>query len=85
MRKINVSARKGVEVKKILIVDDHPLIRNGLRNLISYEPDLEIACESSTGEQTLKLVEEYELDLVILDISLPDINGFEILSRLRNF
>jgi len=69
---------------KILIVDDHPLIRNGLKNIISYESDMEIVCESSTGEQVVKLVKKHELDLVILDISLPDINGFEVLIRLKN-
>ena len=69
---------------KILIVDDHPIIRNGLKNIISYEHDMKIVCESSTGQQVIELAEKNELDIVILDIFLPDINGFDVLIKLRH-
>lgn len=69
---------------KILIVDDHPIVRNGLKNIISDESDMKIVCESSTGQQVVDLVKKNEIDIVILDISLPDISGFEVLTRLRN-
>jgi two-component system, NarL family, invasion response regulator UvrY len=68
---------------KIMIVDDHPIVRSGLKNIISDESDMKIVCESSTGQQAVDLVKKNELDLVILDISLPDINGFEVLDKLR--
>jgi len=69
---------------KIMIVDDHPIVRSGLKNIISDESDMQIVCEASSGKQVEKLVRENDLDIIILDISLPDISGFEILTRLRN-
>jgi two-component system, NarL family, invasion response regulator UvrY len=68
---------------KIMIVDDHPIVRSGLKNIISDESDMKIVCESSTGQQAVDLVKKNELDIVILDISLPDINGFEVLDKLK--
>ena len=68
---------------KILIVDDHPIVRNGLKNIIHDESDMRIVCESSTGLQVVDLVKKHKLDIVILDISLPDINGFEVLGKLK--
>jgi two-component system, NarL family, invasion response regulator UvrY len=69
---------------KIMIVDDHPIVRSGLKNIISDESDMQIVCEASAGKQVEELVRENDLDIIILDISLPDISGFEILTRLRN-
>ena len=69
---------------KIMIVDDHPIVRSGIKNIISDESDMQIVCEASSGKQVEKLVRENDLDIIILDISLPDISGFEILTRLRN-
>jgi len=69
---------------KILIVDDHPIVRNGLKNIISDESDMKVVCESSTGQQVVDLVKKHKLDIVILDISLPDISGFEVLTKLKN-
>ena len=69
---------------KIMVVDDHPIVRSGIKNIISDESDMQIVCEASSGKQVEKLVRENDLDIIILDISLPDISGFEILTRLRN-
>ena len=67
-----------------MIVDDHPIVRSGLKNIISDEKDMQIVCEASTGNQAMEMVSKIEMDIIVLDISLPDISGFEILTRLNN-
>jgi two-component system, NarL family, invasion response regulator UvrY len=67
---------------KLLIVDDHPIVRAGLRRLLAMEPGLEIA-EAATGPEAVKAFREQRPDLVILDLNLPGISGLEVLGRLR--
>ena len=56
---------------RILIADDHGLVRAGLRSLLNSEPDLDVVGEASTGDETLRLATELGPDLVLLDISMP--------------
>jgi DNA-binding NarL/FixJ family response regulator len=70
-------------VKKVLIVDDHPMMRQGLAQLIDNEPDLKVAAEADTGGQGLDIVVKEKLDLAVLDISLPDKNGLELIKDIR--
>ena len=67
----------------ILIVDDHPVFRFGLRALIGAEPDMQIIGEATNGTEALALAANQPLDLVLMDIKLPDINGLEVTRRLR--
>jgi DNA-binding NarL/FixJ family response regulator len=69
--------------KRILIVDDHPMMRQGLAQLISSEPDLTVGCEADTASQALELVASQKPDLVLLDISLPDKNGLELIKDIH--
>jgi DNA-binding NarL/FixJ family response regulator len=69
--------------KTILIVDDHPMLRQGLAQLINSEPDLTVGNEADTAGQALDLVAARKPDLVLLDISLPDKNGLELIKDLR--
>jgi two-component system, NarL family, response regulator DegU len=71
------------KVIRILIADDHDLIRQGLKRIISFEEDMEIAFEAENGEKALKLLEQHELDVVILDCNMPIMNGIEVLRSLR--
>jgi DNA-binding NarL/FixJ family response regulator len=71
------------DVKKILIVDDHPLLRAGWASLIRPESDLEICGSVATVEAALGLVESTLPDLVITDISLPDRTGFELIAEMK--
>lgn len=64
--------------KRILIVDDHPMMRQGLAQLITSEPDLMVQAEADNARQALELVTSKKPDLVLLDISLPDKNGLEL-------
>jgi DNA-binding NarL/FixJ family response regulator len=62
---------------KILIVDDHEFIRQGLRAVIEKQPGWEVVAEAVTGREAIALTEQYEPDVVIMDVSMPDLNGLE--------
>jgi two-component system, NarL family, invasion response regulator UvrY len=68
---------------KILIADDHPLFRQGLKNAFSETPDIEVVGEADNGNDVLGKVREYELSLVLLDISMPGKGGLEVLKQLK--
>ncbi len=68
---------------RILIADDHPVLRSGLRVLLAADPDLEVIGEAGTGEETLRLAEELGPDVVLLDIGLPGESGIETVRRLK--
>jgi two-component system invasion response regulator UvrY len=67
----------------ILVVDDHALIRKGLKMLLEESPDFEVKGEAETGAQAIKMVREQHFDLVLLDISLPDKHGMDVLKQLK--
>ena len=69
--------------KRVLIVDDHPMMRQGLAQLIDNEPDLKVGAEADNAGQALNLMTEQKLDLVLLDISLPDKNGLELIKDIH--
>lgn len=71
--------------KSILIVDDHPMMRQGLAQLINHERDLAASCEAGTASQALNMVVARKPDLVIVDISLPDKNGLELIKDIQVF
>ena len=68
--------------KKILVVDDDPMVRVFLNQSLSFA-SFEVV-EASGGLQGLKLAQELELDLVLLDVRMPDLDGTEVLHRLRS-
>ena len=68
---------------KVIIADDHPLFRRGLKHAFSETPDIEVVDEAETGEELLDKVRGLDLRLVLLDISLPGKGGLEILKQLR--
>ncbi|MCG6939910.1 MAG: response regulator transcription factor [Thiohalocapsa sp.] len=68
---------------RILIVDDHPLVRTGLRNLIETEPDLTICAEAGSVRDALKAARDEKPDLALIDISLEDGNGIELVRRIK--
>ena len=68
---------------RVLIADDHPVLRTGLRVLLGADPDLEVVGEAGTGEETLRLAEELRPDVVLLDIGMPGENGIETVRRLK--
>jgi len=69
--------------KTILIVDDHPLVREGLKVVIQRSPKFEVVGEAGTAREGLQMAEGLKPDLVLLDISLPDESGLELARRIR--
>ncbi len=70
---------------KILIADDHSLMRQGLRQLLEMEDDLEVLGEAGSGQETLKKVRKLQPDIVLLDINFPDMSGLEVLKSLSSY
>jgi two-component system, NarL family, invasion response regulator UvrY len=68
---------------RILIADDHAVVRGGLRQFFQATPDLDLAGEASSGAEALELVRQQHWDVVLLDIALPDLNGFVVLRHLK--
>jgi len=68
---------------RLLVVDDHELVRIGLRHILSGYPAIHIAAEAADGETAIRLNREIKPDVVILDVSLPGLSGFEVTSRLK--
>jgi DNA-binding NarL/FixJ family response regulator len=66
---------------KVLIVDDHPIVRAGLRRLLAAEPGMELA-EAASGHEAMTLVRSFQPDVMILDLNLPGVGGFDIIARL---
>jgi len=69
---------------KILIADDHPIVRAGFKQAISDMPDMLVADEASNGQEVLQLIGKKDYDLVLLDISMPGRSGLEILKDLKS-
>jgi DNA-binding NarL/FixJ family response regulator len=68
--------------RRILIIDDHPMMRQGLAQLINNEPDLVVCSEADTAAQALQILTAKKPDLVLADISLPDKNGIEMIKDM---
>ncbi len=68
---------------RVLIVDDHPLMRDGTQTLLGQYPDIQIVGASALGNDGLRLVQELEPDVLILDLHLPDVSGVEVARQVR--
>ncbi len=75
--------KNAVSKQRILIVDDHPMMREGLAQLIDHEPDLIVASQADTAAQALQVMTVSLPDLLLLDISLPDRNGLEVIKDVH--
>ena len=68
---------------RIIIVDDHPIFRAGLKQIINKEPGMKVVGEAENAKQFYRILSEVDWDLIVLDISLPGESGIEILKELR--
>jgi len=62
---------------KVLLAEDHILVREGTRELVRHEPDMEVVGEAGDGEEAIKLANRLHPDVVIMDINMPKVNGIE--------
>jgi DNA-binding NarL/FixJ family response regulator len=67
----------------LMIVDDHPLFRQGLRRVLETETDMEVVIEIADGEEALRMARELAPDVVLMDINLPSMNGMQVTRRLK--
>jgi DNA-binding NarL/FixJ family response regulator len=67
---------------RVLIADDHPLFRGGLRSLLESVDDLEVCGEATTGEEAVKLARSASPDVVVMDLNMPDLGGIEATRRI---
>jgi DNA-binding NarL/FixJ family response regulator len=72
-----------MEKAKVMLVDDHVLVREGTRELLEREDDLEIVAEAGDGEQAVRLASDCSPDIVIMDIALPKLNGIEATKQIK--
>ena len=68
---------------KILIADDHAIVRQGLKQTVAEEPDMTVAGEAQNAQETLKLAREQEWDVIVLDITMPGRSGLDLLIELK--
>jgi DNA-binding NarL/FixJ family response regulator len=68
---------------RVLLVDDHPLVRSGIRRVLETRPGLTVVGEASSGGDALPLIEGLKPDIVVLDLAMPGVDGLEVLDRLR--
>ena len=68
---------------RILLADDHELVRSGLKLVLDSEPDLEVVAEASDGEEALKIAVGAEIDLAVLDVSMPRLTGLQVAAELQ--
>jgi two-component system invasion response regulator UvrY len=69
---------------KILVADDHAVVRNGLKQIVGDTSDMVIAAEASNGQEVLNKALKDDYDIVLLDITMPDINGLDILKEIKS-
>ena len=67
---------------RVLLADDHTLVRAGFRRLIQDLPAIEVVAEAESGHEALRLVQEHQPDVILLDIAMPGLNGLEVAARL---
>ncbi|HAT01394.1 MAG TPA: two-component system response regulator NarL [Pantoea agglomerans] len=67
----------------LLLIDDHPMLRNGLKQLIALDERLQVVAEAGNGIDGLALAQQHDPDLILLDLNMPGLNGLDTLTQLR--
>lgn len=73
-----------METIEVVIVDDHPLFREGVRNVIDAEDDLKVLAEGTTGDQAVQLVKKLDPDVALIDINIPKMNGMQVTRQIQS-
>lgn len=67
----------------LVVVDDHPVMRSGLRNMLDSNDDLDVLAEADSGEKAIRLVEQYDPDVLLLDVEMPNMTGVDVARALK--
>ncbi|HEY7819983.1 MAG TPA: response regulator transcription factor, partial [Vicinamibacteria bacterium] len=78
----SVKTRTATITARILLVDDHEIVRKGLKSVLEARKDWEIVGEATTGREAVEMVEELKPDVVVMDISMPELNGLEAVRQI---
>jgi CheY-like chemotaxis protein len=70
-------------VIRLLLADDHALVREGLKRILAAAADIEVAGEAANGDEALALVKQLDFDLALVDLSMPGLSGLDLVKRLR--
>jgi len=68
---------------KILITDDHPVVRSGIRGMLETEPDFDVIAEAKNGREALELVQKFNPDVVLMDLRMPEMEGVEAITNIK--
>ena len=80
---MSLNTAQETNVLRLLLVDDHPVLRAGVKALLSAEPDLTVLAEANDGASAIELATKLKPDLVLMDVSLPDLNGAEATRAIK--
>src|ERR1700686_5915773 len=69
---------------RVLLADDHAMVRKGFRLILEAQPDMEIAGEAGNGREAVELAEKLQPDVVVMDVAMPELNGIEATRRLAS-
>src|SRR6266853_3626091 len=72
------------ELIRIIIADDHPIFRDGLRKLLMLEEDFRVVAEARDGKEVLEVLDEHQPDILLLDLKMPGLDGLTALQKLQN-
>jgi len=72
-----------VDKIRLLVADDHPMLREGLVAVLGTQPDFEVVGEADDGEDAVRLAERLDPDVILLDLEMPNVDGVEALQRLQ--
>jgi DNA-binding NarL/FixJ family response regulator len=68
---------------KLMLVDDHAVLRDGLKNIVGMESDIQVVCEAVNGMEAIEKVEEFSPDVILMDINIPERNGIEVTGLIK--